>query len=108
MCVPRVPHGAISLRARHKIGPAPTDCRRISRRDTDPYDPTGPTSSTKTVQMPDDDGSRYAAHLSKIPLFGSCTAEQLDRLTELGNTRILNDAEIVVHEGDKGGTFFVI
>jgi CRP-like cAMP-binding protein len=58
--------------------------------------------------MADDDGSSDAAHLSEIPLFGSCTAEQLDRLAELGNTRILNDADIVVHEGDKGGTFFVI
>jgi hypothetical protein len=108
MCVPRGRHRAKSQPASHNVGPTSTGDRWITRRDTGAYDPTGPTSSTKTVQMTDDEGSSDAAHLSDIPLFGSCTAEQLDRLAELGNTRILNDADIVVHEGDKGGTFFVI
>ena len=58
--------------------------------------------------MTGDDRSLYRAHLSKIPMFGSCTPDQLDRLAELGQTRTVNDADDVVREGDKGGTFFVI
>jgi CRP/FNR family cyclic AMP-dependent transcriptional regulator len=58
--------------------------------------------------VPDENGSRDPDHLINVPLFGSCTADELERLAELGNVRTLNDAEIVVHEGDKGGTFFVI
>jgi CRP-like cAMP-binding protein len=58
--------------------------------------------------MTGDDRSLYQAHLSKIPMFGSCTPDQLDRLAELGQTRTVNDADDVVREGDKGGTFFVI
>ena len=58
--------------------------------------------------MAGDDGSQYAAHLSKIPMFGSCTSEQLDRLAELGDTTTASDGDNVVREGDKGGTFYVV
>ena len=58
--------------------------------------------------MAGDDGSEYTAHLSKIPIFGSCSAEQLERLAELGNPRTVDDSDDVVREGDKGGTFFVV
>ena len=58
--------------------------------------------------MAGDDDSPYRAHLSKIPMFGSCTSEQLDRLAELGDTRTASDSDAVVREGDKGGTFFLI
>ena len=58
--------------------------------------------------MTADAGSQYSAHLAKIPIFGSCTVDQLERLAELGNARTVGDAEDVVREGDKGGTFFVI
>jgi len=54
------------------------------------------------------DRSLYRAHLSMIPMFGSCTPDQLDRLAELGDPRAVNDSDDVVREGDKGGTFFVI
>ena len=54
------------------------------------------------------DDAPYRAHLSKIPMFGSCTSEQLDRLAELGDARTAGDADELVHEGDKGGTFFLI
>jgi CRP/FNR family transcriptional regulator, cyclic AMP receptor protein len=56
----------------------------------------------------DGDGSQVTTHLAKIPMFGSCTAEQLGRLAELGNPRTLEDADDVVREGDKGGTFFLV
>ena len=58
--------------------------------------------------MAGDDGSLFTAHLSKIPIFGSCTIDQLDRLAELGQARTVGDTDEVVREGDKGGTFFVI
>ena len=54
------------------------------------------------------DDSTYRAHLSKIPMFGSCTSEQLDQLAELGDSRTAGDSDDVVREGDKGGTFFLI
>lgn len=55
-----------------------------------------------------DEGVHYTAHLSKIPIFGSCTVEQLERLAELGIEKTVSDSDDVVREGDKGGTFFVI
>jgi CRP-like cAMP-binding protein len=54
------------------------------------------------------DDSSYRAHLSRIPMFGSCTSEQLDRIGELGVSRTTADSDVVVREGDKGGTFFLI
>lgn len=58
--------------------------------------------------MAGDDLSAHAAHLSKIPMFGSCTAEQLERIAELGDPWVVSDSDAVVREGDKGGTFFLI
>jgi CRP-like cAMP-binding protein len=54
------------------------------------------------------DGVQFTERLSEVPIFGSCTVEQLERLAELGNTKTVSDADDVVREGDKGGTFFVI
>jgi CRP/FNR family cyclic AMP-dependent transcriptional regulator len=58
--------------------------------------------------MPGTDGSQYANHLAQIPIFGSCTADQLDRLADLSADRTSADGDEVVREGDKGGTFFVV
>jgi CRP/FNR family transcriptional regulator, cyclic AMP receptor protein len=58
--------------------------------------------------MSGDKDSLYRVSLSKIPMFGSCTPEQLDRIAELGATTTANDSDDVVREGDKGGTFFLI
>jgi CRP-like cAMP-binding protein len=49
----------------------------------------------------------YQGYLSNIPMFRSCTAEQLDRLAELGDAVSFTDATIV-SEGDAGTNFFVI
>src|ERR1700681_1179266 len=81
---------------------------RISPRDYDLARSHRRRRKTETVHMAGDDGSLYKAHLSKIPMFGSCTAEQLNRLAELGDVRTVTDSDDVVREGDKGGTFFVI
>ena len=55
-----------------------------------------------------DDSVPFTKRLSEIPIFGSCTAQQLERLAELGNAKTVSNADDVVREGDKGGTFFVI
>ncbi len=53
------------------------------------------------------DRSLYQTYLSNIPMFRSCTAEQLDRLAELGTAVSMTDAPIV-SEGDRGDDFYVI
>jgi len=53
------------------------------------------------------DRSLYQAYLSSIPMFRSCTSEQLDRLAELGTAVSATDGA-VVEEGDRGDDFFVI
>jgi CRP-like cAMP-binding protein len=53
------------------------------------------------------DRALYQTYLSNIPMFRSCTTEQLDRLAELGTAVTTTDAE-VVREGDRGDDFFVI
>jgi CRP-like cAMP-binding protein len=53
------------------------------------------------------DRSLYQTYLSSIPMFRSCTSEQLDRLAELGTALNVTDAD-VVSEGDRGDDFFVI
>ena len=57
--------------------------------------------------MSDDRDVQLTDRLGAIPIFGSCTVEQLERLAELGYAKTVHD-DAVVHEGDKGGTFFVI
>jgi CRP-like cAMP-binding protein len=53
------------------------------------------------------DRSLYQTYLSSIPMFRSCTTEQLDRLAELGTAVNRSDADVVT-EGDRGDDFFVI
>ena len=53
------------------------------------------------------DRSLYQTYLSSIPMFKSCTTEQLDRLAELGTAVSMTDAPIV-SEGDPGDNFYVI
>ena len=53
------------------------------------------------------DRSLYQTYLSSIPMFRSCTTEQLDRLAELGTAVSTTDTD-VVREGDRGDDFFVI
>src|SRR5262245_61009776 len=47
-------------------------------------------------------------YLSRVPLFASCTPEQLDRLAELGDAIAVPDGHAVVSEGDVGESFFVL
>ncbi len=53
------------------------------------------------------DRSLYQMYLSNIPMFRSCSPDQLDRLAELGDAVSIDDAP-VISEGDQGDNFFVI
>lgn len=54
------------------------------------------------------DRSLYQTYLSSVPMFSSCTPEQLDRVAELGEAVVANDNEAIVREGDHGDRFFVV
>lgn len=54
------------------------------------------------------DRSLYQMYLSRVPMFSSCTPEQLDRLAELGDAIAVPDGRAIVSEGDAGESFFVL
>jgi CRP-like cAMP-binding protein len=54
------------------------------------------------------DRSLYQLYLSRVPMFASCTPEQLDRLAELGDAIAVPDGGAIVSEGDAGESFFVL
>ena len=53
------------------------------------------------------DRALYQTYLASVPMFRSCTPEQLDRLAELGTAVAAQDSDIV-REGDAGNEFFLI
>ena len=53
------------------------------------------------------DRALYQAYLATVPMFRSCTPEQLDRLASLGETVSATDSDII-REGDPGDAFFVV
>jgi CRP-like cAMP-binding protein len=54
------------------------------------------------------DRSLYVSFLSNIPMFSSCTVEQLDRLAQLGAAVAAPDGTAIVCEGDSGDDFYVV
>jgi cAMP-dependent protein kinase regulator len=54
------------------------------------------------------DRALYQGYLSQVPMFRSCTTEQLDRLAELGDAITVAEGKPVVSEGDAGEAFFLI
>ena len=54
------------------------------------------------------DRSLYQTYLSQVPMFHSCTAEQLDRLAELGSAVSAAAGETIVREGEAGDAFYVL
>jgi CRP/FNR family transcriptional regulator, cyclic AMP receptor protein len=54
------------------------------------------------------DRGLYQMYLSRVPMFASCTSEQLDRLAELGDLIAMPDGHAIVSEGDSGESFFVL
>ena len=54
------------------------------------------------------DRALYQMYLSKVPMFSSCTPEQLDLVAQLGDAVLVDDGRGVVEEGDTGDAFYVI
>ena len=54
------------------------------------------------------DTALYQMYLSKIPMFSSCTTDQLDMIAELGEAESAVDAHDVFREGESGDGFYVI
>jgi CRP-like cAMP-binding protein len=52
--------------------------------------------------------SLYQTYLHSIPMFASCTTEQIDHLANLGDSVTVPDGKAVVQEGDPGEDFFVV
>jgi CRP/FNR family transcriptional regulator, cyclic AMP receptor protein len=54
------------------------------------------------------DRALYQMYLSKIPMFSSCTTEQLDLIAQLGDAVSVVDERDVVREGETGDGFYVV
>ena len=54
------------------------------------------------------DRSLYQTFLSQVPMFASCTPEQLDRIAELGDAVAAPDGSKIVTEGGEADAFFVV
>ena len=54
------------------------------------------------------DRSLYQTYLHSIPIFASCTTEQIDHLAQLGDAVTATDGNPIVREGETGDTFFVV
>jgi CRP-like cAMP-binding protein len=54
------------------------------------------------------DRSLYQMYLSQVPMFRSCTPEQLDQLAELGDAITIAEGDDVIREGEPGDAFFVV
>ena len=54
------------------------------------------------------DRALYQMYLSRIPMFSSCSNEQLDLIAQLGDAISVADAHDVVREGDAGDGFYVV
>src|SRR5262249_45177785 len=50
----------------------------------------------------------YQSLLRGIPMFSTCSADQLDRLAQLGDVATFVDGQQVVREGEQGDTFYVV
>ena len=54
------------------------------------------------------DRSLYQTFLSQVPMFASCTTEQLDRIAELGDAVAAPDGSQIVVEGGDADAFYVV
>ena len=50
----------------------------------------------------------YQSLLRGIPMFSTCTVDQLDRLAQLGELDTYGDGQQVVREGEPGDEFYVV
>src|SRR3954466_12687254 len=54
------------------------------------------------------DRTLYQTFLAQVPMFSSCTTEQLDRIAELGDAVAAPDGSQIVKEGDDAPDFYVV
>jgi CRP-like cAMP-binding protein len=54
------------------------------------------------------DRALYQTYLHSIPMFASCTTEQIDHLAGLGEADAVTDGTEIVSEGAMGDSFYVI
>jgi CRP/FNR family transcriptional regulator len=54
------------------------------------------------------DRALYQMYLEQVPMFSSCTAEQLDLIAQLGDAIAVEDGHDIVREGDSGTGFYVV
>jgi CRP-like cAMP-binding protein len=58
--------------------------------------------------MPGYDRSAYVVYLSRVPMFSTCNAKQLEQLAGSTAERAVDAGNVIVREGDAGDEFFVI
>lgn len=54
------------------------------------------------------DRALYQMYLANVPMFSTCSADQLDLIAQLGEADSVGDAVDVVKEGDAGDAFHVV
>jgi CRP-like cAMP-binding protein len=54
------------------------------------------------------DSALYQTYLHSVPMFASCTTEQIDHLARLGTAVVVADGHDIVREGDEADAFFVV
>jgi CRP-like cAMP-binding protein len=54
------------------------------------------------------DHALYQMYLSRVPMFSSCTADQLDLIAQLGEAVSVGDGRDVVRQGEVNDGFYVI
>jgi CRP/FNR family cyclic AMP-dependent transcriptional regulator len=74
--------------------------------DTGRYDPA--PIDPRRCRMADYDRALYQLYLSRIPMFSTCTEDQLDLIAQLGDAVATEAGHDVVREGDTGEGFYVI
>jgi len=58
--------------------------------------------------MPGYDRSAYVVYLSRVPMFSTCSSQQLERLAASTAERDVDAGEDIVREGSAGDEFFVL
>jgi CRP-like cAMP-binding protein len=54
------------------------------------------------------DRALYQSLLHGIPMFATCSVEQLDHLAQLGEVATFVDGQSIVREGEQGNEFYVL
>lgn len=50
----------------------------------------------------------YLMYLAQVPMFSTCTTQDLEEIADLAAPKHWNIGDVIVHEGDPGEEFFVL